>query len=56
MNSMSCCGPDELSIPIVQVDELHKVRELLSTDMADHASMIRNLVMRAEDSRLLNNM
>ena len=36
-----------------KADELQAVRDRLSTDMADNAGIIRTLVIRAEDARIL---
>lgn len=39
-----------------QVDELHKVRQQLTAEMADNSGVIGNLVVRAEDARMMNHM
>ena len=39
-----------------QVDEFHAVRQRLTAEMADHSNLIRSLVVRAEDARLLGDM
>ena len=39
-----------------QVEEFHKVRQKLSAEMADNSALIRNLVVRAEDARMMNDM
>ncbi len=39
-----------------QVDEFQKVRQRLSAEMADNSGVIRNLVVRAEDARMMNDM
>lgn len=39
-----------------QVDEFQKVRQKLSAEMADNSGVIRNLVVRAEDARMMNDM
>ena len=39
-----------------QVDEFHAVRQKLSAEMADHSNLIRSLVVRAEDARLMGDM
>ena len=39
-----------------QVEELHKIRQKLSAEMADNSALIRNLVVRAEDARIMNDM
>ena len=38
---------------LVSVDEYHASRQKLSAEMADHSNLIRSLVVRAEDARLL---
>ena len=40
----------------LEVDEFHKVRQQLTAEMADNSGIIRNLVVRAEDARMMNNM
>nr|XP_047128260.1 Bardet-Biedl syndrome 2 protein isoform X2 [Hydra vulgaris] len=47
---------EELKAILIKVDELHAVRERLTAEMADHSNLIRNLVIRAEDSRLMLDM
>ena len=39
-----------------EADELQSVRQRLSAEMADHSGMIRTLVVRAEDSRIMMDM
>ena len=39
-----------------QVDEYHSVRQKLTSEMADHSNLIRSLVVRAEDARLMGDM
>lgn len=41
---------------LFQVDELHSVRQKLTAEMADHSNLIRSLVVRAEDARLMGDM
>jgi len=41
---------------LVKADELHTVRERLSAEMADHSNLIRSLVVRAEDARIMFDM
>ena len=41
---------------LVTAEELQSVRQRLSAEMADHSGMIRTLVVRAEDSRLMMDM
>ena len=40
----------------LQVEEFHKVRQRLTAEMADNSGIIRNLVVRAEDARMMNDM
>ncbi|XP_003385146.1 PREDICTED: Bardet-Biedl syndrome 2 protein homolog [Amphimedon queenslandica] len=37
-----------------KIEEFHQVRETLSAEIADHASIIRNLIVRAEDARIMS--
>ena len=39
-----------------QVDEYHSVHQKLSADMADNSNLIRSLLVRAEDARLMRDM
>lgn len=51
--------PDEmekLREILVKVDEFHAVRQKLTAEMADHSNLIRSLVVRAEDARLMGDM
>ncbi len=41
---------------LASADELQNVRQRLSAEMADHSGMIRSLIVRAEDSRLMLDM
>ncbi|XP_074660116.1 BBSome complex member BBS2-like [Tubulanus polymorphus] len=41
---------------LVKVDEYHAVRQKLTAEMADHSNLIRSLVVRAEDARLMDDM
>ena len=41
---------------LMQADELHGVREKLNAEMADHSNLIRSLVVRAEDARMMFDM
>ncbi|XP_052802145.1 Bardet-Biedl syndrome 2 protein homolog [Mya arenaria] len=41
---------------LVKVDEYHAVRQKLTAEMADHSNLIRSLVVRAEDARLMGDM
>ncbi len=47
---------EELRSVLSQVDEYHKVRQRLTAEMADNSGVIRNLVVRAEDARMMNDM
>lgn len=47
---------EDLRSVLQQVDELQKVRQQLSAEMADNSGVIGNLVVRAEDARLMNHM
>ena len=38
------------------MDDYHTVRQKLTAEMADHSNLIRSLVVRAEDSRLMYDM
>lgn len=51
--------PDEmekLRSILVKVDEYHAVRQKLTAEMADHSNLIRSMVVRAEDARLMGDM
>ena len=39
-----------------QIDELHTARQKLSAEMADNSNGIKNMIVRAEDARLMKNM
>ena len=55
----TCEFPDEIDTlgkMLVTAEELQSVRQRLSAEMADHSGMIRTLVVRAEDSRLMMDM
>ncbi|KAL5007643.1 hypothetical protein ScPMuIL_016449 [Solemya velum] len=41
---------------LVKVDEFHSVRQKLTAEMADHSNLIRNMVVRAEDARIMGDM
>ena len=47
---------EDLRKVLYQVDELHKVRQKLTAEMADNSGVIRNLVVRAEDARMMADM
>uniref|UniRef100_A0A8C0XUM0 BBSome complex member BBS2 n=1 Tax=Castor canadensis TaxID=51338 RepID=A0A8C0XUM0_CASCN len=42
--------------PSGEVDEYHSVHQKLSADMADNSNLIRSLLVRAEDARLMRDM
>ncbi|CAL1528312.1 unnamed protein product [Lymnaea stagnalis] len=41
---------------LFKVDEFHKVRNKLTAEMADHSNLIRSMVVRAEDARIMGDM
>lgn len=41
---------------VSQVDEFHSVHQKLTADMADHSNYIRNMLVQAEDARLMADM
>ncbi|ESO97302.1 hypothetical protein LOTGIDRAFT_214128 [Lottia gigantea] len=41
---------------LVKVDDYHSVRQKLTAEMADHSNLIRSMVVRAEDSRIMGDM
>lgn len=43
----------DLKTILEQVDELQKVRQHMTAEMADNSSVIGNLVVRAEDARMM---
>uniref|UniRef100_A0A8D2CI98 Bardet-Biedl syndrome 2 protein homolog n=1 Tax=Sus scrofa TaxID=9823 RepID=A0A8D2CI98_PIG len=47
---------EELRKVLVKVDEYHSVHQKLSADMADNSNLIRSLLVRAEDARLMRDM
>jgi Bardet-Biedl syndrome 2 protein len=47
---------EDLKEILTKLGELRKVREALTAEIADHSSIIRNLVVRAEDARLMDEM
>ncbi|XP_036997421.2 Bardet-Biedl syndrome 2 protein [Artibeus jamaicensis] len=47
---------EELRKVLVKVDEYHSVHQKLSADMADNSNLIRSLLVRAEDARLMKDM
>ena len=55
----SCNFPNEISgleKMLSSAEELQSVRQRLSADMADHSGVIRSLVVRSEDSRIMGDM
>lgn len=51
--------PDEMNKLrkiLEKVDEYHAAGQKLTAEMADHSNVIKNLVIRAEDARLLGDM
>jgi Bardet-Biedl syndrome 2 protein len=54
-----CDFPEELENlqqTLTKIDEFNTVRQQLTSQMADHSNLIRSLVVRAEDSRLMEDM
>jgi Bardet-Biedl syndrome 2 protein len=47
---------DKMETMMQMIEELQTVRQRLSAEMADQSGIIRTLVVRAEDSRLVNDM
>lgn len=47
---------EELRKVLVKVDEYHSAHQKLSADMADNSNLIRSLLVRAEDARLMGDM
>lgn len=41
---------------VLQVDEFHSVHQKLTAAMADHSNYIRNMLVQAEDARLMDDM
>lgn len=55
----TCDFPEEMNLTetlLTKADELQSVRQRLSSEMADQSGLIRSLIVRAEDSRLLHDM
>ncbi|XP_055504634.1 Bardet-Biedl syndrome 2 protein homolog [Leucoraja erinacea] len=44
---------EELHQILVQLDGYHSVHQKLTAEMADHSNLVRSLLIRAEDSRLM---
>ncbi|XP_062922754.1 Bardet-Biedl syndrome 2 protein homolog [Mobula hypostoma] len=47
---------EELRQVLVQVDGYHSVHQKLTAEMADHSNLVRSLLIRAEDARLMGDM
>lgn len=47
---------EDLKNILEKVDELHAAGQKLTAEMADHSNLIRSLVVRAEDARLMGDM
>ncbi|XP_043981718.1 Bardet-Biedl syndrome 2 protein homolog [Gambusia affinis] len=47
---------EELRTTLTEVDEFHSVHQKLTADMADHSNYIRNMLVQAEDARLMADM
>ncbi|XP_072403791.1 BBSome complex member BBS2 [Chiloscyllium punctatum] len=47
---------EELRQIFVQVDDYHSVHQKLTAEMADHSNLVRSLMVRAEDARLMGDM
>jgi Bardet-Biedl syndrome 2 protein len=45
---------EDLRAVLQQVEDLQKVRQQLTAEMADNSGVIGNLVVRAEDARMMN--
>ena len=41
---------------LIQVNEIYVVRDQMSADVADHSNLIKALLIRAEDARLMRDM
>ncbi|CAF0727330.1 unnamed protein product [Brachionus calyciflorus] len=53
----NCDFPNELEnlqTVLAEIEQFNNVRQQLTSQMADHSSIIRSLVVRAEDSRLMD--
>lgn len=56
---VNCDFPDEmenLQQILLKIEQFNSVRQQLTSQMADHSNIIRSLVVRAEDSRLMDDM
>uniref|UniRef100_A0A1A8IQZ3 Bardet-Biedl syndrome 2 protein homolog n=1 Tax=Nothobranchius kuhntae TaxID=321403 RepID=A0A1A8IQZ3_NOTKU len=47
---------EELRVTLTEVDEFHSVHQKLTAEMADHSNYIRNMLVQAEDARLMGDM
>ncbi|XP_024858652.1 Bardet-Biedl syndrome 2 protein homolog [Kryptolebias marmoratus] len=47
---------EELRATLTEVDEFHAVHQKLTAEMADHSNYIRNMLVQAEDARLMSDM
>uniref|UniRef100_A0AAX7VPS6 Bardet-Biedl syndrome 2 protein homolog n=1 Tax=Astatotilapia calliptera TaxID=8154 RepID=A0AAX7VPS6_ASTCA len=47
---------EELHTTLTEVDEFHSVHQKLTAAMADHSNYIRNMLVQAEDARLMGDM
>ncbi|XP_065902688.1 Bardet-Biedl syndrome 2 protein homolog [Dysidea avara] len=47
---------EEFKTILLKVDELHSARQRLSAEMADNSNGIKNMIVRAEDARLMKSM
>ncbi|KAI1890010.1 hypothetical protein AGOR_G00168800 [Albula goreensis] len=47
---------EEVRVTLTEVDEFHSVHQKLTAAMADHSNHIRNMLVQAEDARLMGEM
>ncbi|MBN3311028.1 BBSome complex member BBS2 [Amia ocellicauda] len=47
---------EEVRVTLGQVDDYHSVHQKLTAVMADHSNLIRNMLVQAEDARLMGEM
>jgi Bardet-Biedl syndrome 2 protein len=45
---------DNLQHILIRIEEYNSVRQQLTSQMADHSNLIRSYVVRAEDSRIMD--
>lgn len=45
-----------MCVCVCQVDEFHSVHQKLNAAMADHSNYIRNMLVQAEDARLMDDL